>query len=172
MSNKQYAALIGLINEATPKVRADLDDTAWELVLIDQNEEMTRRLQANEPLDVRRGLGRGVVVFSIFEVLLSALRESGTDTTLLVGDKQELVLTAQPIQLGTTAIANSIEAPATEDPIEDPGLEDDGLNDDIDDWGDLEPVAGKKTITSERGQTTDLDESAPSAVAPATAGNE
>ncbi|MHA3723813.1 hypothetical protein ACXR2T_08030 [Leucobacter sp. HY1910] len=83
MKQQTYTETIALINDATPSVRGTLDDNRWERLLLDQGKEMIRRLKENDPLDVRLGIGRGIAVFSLYEVVLSTFRENGRDTSLV-----------------------------------------------------------------------------------------
>ncbi|TDP89517.1 hypothetical protein EDF62_3248 [Leucobacter luti] len=88
--------LRSLMNQATPSIRDGADDHTWEQRLLEQNDNMIERLKSNEPLDIRRGLARGVAVFSIYELLLSARKESGSDVSAVAGGNvnKELELVA------------------------------------------------------------------------------
>lgn len=76
-----------LVENNIPRIRGNASDREWEQNLFKQVDAMVGRLEADKPIDIREGLKEGVVVFSIYELLISAGKErtdAGADRLQLV----------------------------------------------------------------------------------------
>lgn len=75
MTTAKTSSIQELVEGEIPRIRGNANDHDWEKSLFEQVDAMVDRLRMDEPIDIREGLQEGVVVFSIYELLITAGKE-------------------------------------------------------------------------------------------------